>query len=107
MSSIDNECPGSLKETFQATMILAGLMEQVAFKVNFWIEKMRENPRKISNQKLKDTRWGRWKVRVVKYFPQSVKYFSHTTNVCVFLYLLKYAFGPSQFGSVTECRPLD
>lgn len=46
MSSIDNECPGSLKEAFQATTILAGLMEQVAFKVNFWIEikgKMREN----------------------------------------------------------------
>lgn len=46
MSSVDNECPGSLKEAFQATAILAGLMEQAAFKVNFWIEikeKMREN----------------------------------------------------------------
>lgn len=46
MSSNDKACPGSLQEAFQARIVLAGLMEQVAFKVNFWIgkenEKMRE-----------------------------------------------------------------
>lgn len=46
MSSNDKACPGSLEEAFQARIVLAGLMEQVAFKVNFWIGKENEKMRK-------------------------------------------------------------
>lgn len=66
MSSIDKACPGSLEEAFQARIVLASLMERVAFKVNFWIGK--ENKREYlgmeegmnNDRNRKDTRWGRW-----------------------------------------------
>lgn len=65
-SSIDKASPGSLKEAFQARITLAGLMEQVAFKVNFWMGK--ENKREYlgmeegmnNDRNRKDTGWGRW-----------------------------------------------